>query len=230
MAGAPAQARPAVSGLRGLSVLVLGLLPTPAAASPWEAPDGGQTIVQVWVGDEEGRPETEAQFYREARGPFGTQVTKFWAQDDSLGRTFEASVALRRSSPVPLADVAAVEAGVIAIAREGLDPGFGAEARVSAGWTWGPGLYAVADLAGRAEEEGVSPRWGATLGRSDSRSLAFVQVRYEEGPPGRGFERAEAALVWFGDRPWGVQIGVRAGLAHDEQAFTIGLWRRPGGP
>lgn len=209
---------------------MLALTPLPAAAGPWEAPDGGQTIAQVWIGDEEGRSETEAQLYREQRGPWGTQVTKIWAQDDTLGRTFEASVALRRPLRSPLADVAALEGGVIAIAREGQEPGLGAEAHVSAGWGFGPGLFAVADLAARAEEDGLSPRWGATLGRSDPQSLAFVQVRYEEGPPGQGFERAEAVFVWFGDRPWGVQVGVRTGLAHDEQAFTIGLWRRPGGP
>ncbi len=137
---------------------------------------------------------------------------------------------MRRPLPSLLADVVALEGGEIAIVRDGLAPSLRAEAHRSAGWGFGPGLFAVVDLAARTEEEGVSPRWGATLGRSEPQSLAFVQVRYEKGPPGQGFERAEAAFVWFGDRPWGVQTGGRSGLAHNKQAFIIGLWRRVSGP
>ncbi len=200
-----------------------------AFAGAWDPPEGGQSIALVSHGEESRTQQTEAQAYWEGVAPGGARVGKIWLRQapDRDETRFEVMAARRWGFEGP-ADAAAVQGGLIVRGGSNIDAEVGAEARIMAGWDLGVGVYTGAEAGVQAFGGGAEARFEASLGRSGARSLTFLQLRYDQDQDGRGYARAEAAAVLFSAAGWGIQVGARAGLDHDERAFTIGLWRSPG--
>lgn len=182
--------------------------------------------MQASHGRQDGVDQSEAQAFGEARAPGGAVVGKIWLRHTpEWGETrFEGLVGRRWRVDAPAA-AAAVQGGVIA--RGAFDDGveWGGEARLMAGWDLGGGGFAGAEAGLQVFSTGLEPRLEATVGRSWGRSLAYGQLRYDQDHEGRGYARAEANFVAFSAGRFGVQLGARLGLDHDEQAVVIGLWR-----
>jgi hypothetical protein len=183
--------------------------------------------VQAAQGQEGGAEQSELQAYAEGPAPGGAQVAKLWLRHtpDWDETRYEALAGRRWRFDAPAVSAGAVQGALVVRGSGEEAAAFGVEARALAGWNLGRGAYAGAEAGVQIFAEGAEPRLEATVGHAADRRLTYLQLRYDGDAEGRGYARAEAALVLFTAGGVGVQIGARAGLEHDERAVTIGLWR-----
>lgn len=237
MAGPVAQTRSRTAGLRFLSVLA-ALIPGPAFAGAWIAPEGGQEIWTNVAGERDELSFFETSAYWEipldddtsfVAAPWLEQnydTYDGWRGETTLG----AKRALFRGDHMAMA----VQAAALWVSHpeEGCSEG-GAELR----WLGGSslpdlGAFVNVEAATRALEGGCGgERLDLTAGyRPNERWLAMGQVFLDAPRDGEESVRAQFTLVRFGDSGRGLQIGVRARVDSEdhEPAIVLGLWGRPG--
>lgn len=237
MAGTASQARPGVAGLRFLSLLA-ALIPGPAFAGAWIAPEGGQEIWTNVAGERDELSYFETSAYWEVPVEDKTSIVAApWVEqnyDTIDGWRGETTLGVKRAIFRGDRMAMAVQAGALWVSHpeEGCSEG-GAELR----WLGGSslpniGAFVNVEAATRALEGGCGgQRLDLTAGyRPNERWLAMGQVFLDARWDGEEGVQAQFTLVRFGDSGRGIQLGVRARMDGEdrEPAVVLGLWGRPG--
>ncbi|MGD9981994.1 MAG: hypothetical protein AB7T58_15505 [Hyphomonadaceae bacterium] len=235
MAGAEAETRPAIAGLRLLAV-VAALSPAPAAAGAWIAPEGGQEIVTAGVGDRNDAPFYESAGYYEA--PFGDEnalVFATWGEtnyDTVDGWRAEATLGFKQAFYRDDQNVMAVQASALWVSHpQGDCSEGGAELRWLGGRSFGGTGFLNVETAARALSDGCEGgRAEVTAGyRPSPNWLTMGQVFFDAPVDGEETVKAQLTVVRFGRSGRGVQLGLRARIdgGAPEPTLVLGLWGRP---
>jgi hypothetical protein len=220
------------NGLGGLVAGIAAMLPAPATAGAWIAPDGGQGIATVAYGQDQEREFSQTDLYLElpvhehwsivAHPRYETASDTGWRADAVLG----AKAAIARPGAA-----AALQAA--ALWRSDPDIGCGesgGELRALGGLSHSIGegsAFVNAEAALRMFAGGcLRERYELTAGyRPGERWLALSQAYVDADREGEAIIRAQTSLVrFFGGH--GLQLGVRVRLDGEERepALLLGWW------
>ncbi len=237
MGGAEAQTRPAIAGLRLLTV-VAALSPAPAAAGAWVAPKEGQEIVSNAVGERNDTVVYESSTYWEM--PFengdASVVLTPWVEtnnDTWDGWRAEGTLGVKHVVYRDDENVVALQASALWISHpnEGCSEG-GAEVRFLGGRSVGETGFINIEAAARALSGGCEGgRLDITTGyRPHENWLALGQVFFDAPLDGDDTVRAQLSLVRFDKKGRGVQLGIRARIdgGAPEPTLVLAFWGRPG--
>ncbi|MBX3428803.1 MAG: hypothetical protein KF779_04390 [Hyphomonadaceae bacterium] len=235
MAGAEEKVGSRAAGLRFLGI-VAALLPAPAAAGAWVAPQR-QTIVTATVGAHEdgGEYYESALYFEEPLGRRTSVVVTPWSEwDDETedGWRGEAFAGVKRVIREREGRVTALQVGAVWVSQpdwEVCSEG-GVEGRVLDGYSFAEGrAFLNVETSSRALVGGCfGGRLDVTAGyRPSERWLATGQVFYDAPVAREETVKAQVSLVRFDAHGRGWQIGLRATLNGDDAApaLVVGLWQ-----
>jgi hypothetical protein len=224
------------NGLEGLIAGVAALVPGPALAGAWIAPEGGQEILTVAYGETATQEFSQTDLYLELpvherwsivahpRYETSTGSEEGWRADAELGA--KAALLVRPGA------AASVQAAMLwrSDPEAGCDAS-GGEIRALGGLSRGLGegsgfINAEAALRLFGGGDCQRQRFELTAGyRPSERWLAISQAYVDADPEGEAIVRAQTSLVrFFGAH--GVQLGVRVRLDGEERepALVLGWW------
>lgn len=237
MAGIAQKTQSAAAGLRQLG-LALALLPAPACAGAWIAPERQSIWTEVAGARDEVFFSESALYLETPIAQRASVVFSPWVtQDPAQGGTLDAlrwEAALGAKQEVLRGEryVMAVQAGAIWYSDpEPRCSEAGLEARWLGGASFAEGRgFANLEAARRASEGGCdATRVDLTLGyRPGENWLGMAQI-FADRRTGEPAVRMQLSVVRFGRGGRGLQLGVRARLDEGagEPAIVLGFWGRP---